>query len=353
MQSTITKNSPIRVLVIDDSSLAQKVLTKELSKDTRIQVVGTASDAFEASDIIPKLRPDVLTLDVNMPRLGGVEFLQQLMPQYPIPTIMVSSFTQRNGQITLDALSAGAVDFVTKPKGNDPEEFKQRMNELRSKICVASKAQVGKRIALKPSSASKLNTTKSEKKNTANKLIAIGASTGGTNAITTVLKAIPAASPAIAIVQHMPANFTTMFAERLNNQCQIEVKEAANGDRLTAGRALVAPGGKHMEVCKDSRGYWVKVSAGPPVSGHCPSVDVMMNSVAKVAGRQAVGAMLTGMGSDGAEGMLAMRKAGARCIAQDEKTSVVFGMPREAYRRGGAEKLVPIDKIASGLWSLL
>lgn len=340
-------NRKIRVLVIDDSSLVRTILSQGLNADPGIEVVGSAPDPYVARDRIVELKPDVLTLDVEMPRMDGVEFLRRLMPQYPLPVVMVSALTKRGQQITLDALDAGAVDFVTKPSTDVARGLSAMMLELRTKIKIASSANVGhfkeRKAALL---AGKVLSTPKALAVSTDKIIAIGASTGGTEAIRTIITRYPVNTPGVVIVQHMPAGFTRMFADRLNELCPMQVKEAENGDRVMAGRILIAPGEKQLRVRRSGGIYEVDCRPGEKVSGHCPSVDVMMHSVAEHVGRNAVGIMLTGMGRDGAAGMLAMHRAGARNIAQDEKSSVVFGMPKEAFTNGGAERLVPLDEIA-------
>ncbi|MGL6193963.1 MAG: protein-glutamate methylesterase/protein-glutamine glutaminase [Thermoguttaceae bacterium] len=345
----------IRVLIVDDSALVRQIISEGLQKDPNIEVCGTAGDPFAARDMIIKLRPDVLTLDVEMPKMSGVEFLQKLMPQYPVPVVMVSSLTERGQKITLDAMAAGAVDFVAKPKAN-PSALANMMDELRTKVKIASTANVSHwkhhsyaaTNAAPGSLAAKLAGSV-----LSSKICAIGASTGGTEALREVICGFPKNMPGTVVVQHMPAGFTKMFADRLNNLASVVVKEAEDGDLVVDGRVLIAHGGKQMEVVTNGTGWRVRVFDGPECCGHRPSVEVMMNSVAKVAGKRAVGAMLTGMGADGANGMKAMRDAGARCIAQDEATCVVFGMPKEAFARGGAEQLVPLNRVASVLIQLL
>ncbi len=344
----------VRVLVVDDSALVRQILTQGLSADPSIEVVGSAADPYQARDLIVALRPDVLTLDVEMPRMDGVEFLRRLMPQYPMPVVMVSSLTQKGKQITIDALEAGAVDFVAKPTADVARGLQAMMLELRVKVKIASTANVShwksQRPAVAPRPAAVSAGALAE---STDKVIAIGASTGGTEAIKKVITRFPASTPGVVIVQHMPAGFTRMFSDRLNQMCAMEVKEAETGDRVMPGRILIAPGEKHMRVLRSGGFYQVTCEAGEKVSGHCPSVDVLMHSVAKNVGANAVAAMLTGMGGDGADGMAAMRQAGARCIAQDEATCVVFGMPKVAFERGGAERLVPIDDIAPSLMRLM
>lgn len=344
----------IRVLVVDDSSLVRNILSAGLSQDPGIEVVATAPDPYVARDKIIKFHPDVITLDVEMPRMDGVEFLRKLMPQYPIPVVMVSSLTQRGKQITMDALEAGAVDFVSKPLANIAQGLNDMLMELRTKVKIASTANVShwksKReelfnANLVPSSSALAEST--------DKIVAIGASTGGTEAIRNVISRFPPSTPGVVIVQHMPPGFTKLFAERLNRLCAMEVKEAQTGDRVMMGRILIAPGDMHMTIVRSGGIYKVNCTPGEKVNGHCPSVDVLMSSVAKHVGPNAVGVMLTGMGRDGAAGMLEMQKAGAKNIAQDEATSIVFGMPKEAYANGGAEKLVALKNIAPEVIRLL
>lgn len=345
----------IRVLVVDDSALVRNILSQGLSMDPNIEVVGTASDPYIARDRIVELQPDVLTLDVEMPRMDGVAFLRKLMPQYPIPTVMVSSLTQRGKQITIDALDAGAVDFVAKPTTNVAAGLNAMLAELRAKVKIAATANVshwkGKKIVPRPQ-AGAVSGSKALAEST-DKVIAIGASTGGTEAIRRIVEGFPPNTPGVVIVQHMPGGFTKMFAERLNQLSPMEVREAQDGDRIRTGLILIAPGGMQMKVVRSGGFYLVRCGGSEKVSGHCPSVDVMMNSVAQNVGSNAVGAMLTGMGHDGSDGMLAMKTAGARCIAQDEASSVVFGMPKVAFEKGGAERLVTLDKIAPSILGLL
>lgn len=345
----------IRVLIIDDSPLVRRILEEGLSKDPNIEVCGTASDPYHARDEIVKLRPDVLTLDVEMPKMNGVEFLRRLMPQYPIPAVMVSSLTERGQKTTLEAMSAGAVDFVAKPKGNTGLE--QMIDELKTKIKIASTANVAhwkhKQYTPAAGAGGVGGKTVGGQQTNSTKICAIGASTGGTEALREVICGFPRTFVGTIVVQHMPAGFTKMFADRLNGLAQVIVKEAEDGDPICDGRVLIAPGGKQLEVIRAGIGWKVRVFDAPLCCGHRPSVEQMMNSVAKNVGKKAVGAMLTGMGADGANGMKAMRDAGARCIAQNEETCVVFGMPKEAYERGGAESLVPLPKISMTLQNLV
>jgi two-component system chemotaxis response regulator CheB len=344
----------IRVLVIDDSSLVREILSSGLAKDPGIEVVGAAPDAYVARDMIVRLNPDVLTLDVEMPRMDGVEFLRRLMPQHPLPIVMVSSLTQRGKQITLDALEAGAVDFVSKPSTNIVRGLSAMLMELCTKVKIASTASVAhwksKREALVPKGIVASSKALSE---STDKIIAIGASTGGTEAIKRVVSRFPANTPGVVIVQHMPPGFTRMFAERLNDISQMEVKEAETGDRVMTGRILIAPGDKHLTVIRSGGVYKAVCKGEELINGHCPSVDVLFFSVAEYVGANSVGVILTGMGRDGADGLLAMREAGSKNIAQDEATSVVFGMPKEALSKGGCKRLMPIDDIAPEVIKLI
>lgn len=345
----------VRVLIVDDSALVRQILSNGLKKDAGIEVVGTAADPYVARDEIIRLRPDVLTLDVEMPKMDGVEFLRRLMPQYPIPVVMVSSHTERGQKITLDAMQAGAVDFVAKPKAAGGEGLEGMMDELRAKVKIASTANVShwKHKQIQTGGPATPGGPKAVGHTLSNRVVAIGASTGGTEALREVICGFPRAMPGVVVVQHMPAGFTKMFADRLNSLAQVIVKEAEDGDQIVDGRVLIAPGGKQLEVVKFGAGWKVRTIDGPLVCGHRPSVEVMMDSVAKNVGKIAVAAMLTGMGADGANGMKRLRDTGARCIAQDEATCVVFGMPKEAYERGGAERLVPLPRIASTILSIL
>ena len=341
-------------MIVDDSALVCEILKERLAREPGIEVVGTAADAYGARDKIVQLQPDVMTLDVEMPHMNGVEFLRRLMPQYPIPVIMLSSLTKRGTRVALESLEAGAVDFVTKPSADLGYGLENMLMELCTKIKIASTANVShwkqRRIQLKPE---KKILPVAAFKRAEEKVIAIGASTGGIEAITEIVSKFPAETPGVVVVQHMPPIFTTMFADRLNSKCAMLVKEAVKGDMIKPGLVFIAPGDKHLRVEKSAAGYRLKISDENKVCGHRPSVEVMMQSMAQHVGPNAVGIMLSGMGSDGANGMLAMRKAGARTIAQDEATSIVFGMPKEAYERGGAERLLPLQKIAAEVIKLL
>lgn len=334
----------IRVLVVDDSALVRSILTKALSRDPEIEVVGAAPDVYVARDKIVLQKPHVVTLDVEMPRMDGVEFLKRLMPQYPIPVVMVSAMTAPGARVTLEALESGAVDFVLKPSSSFGNNLEDMIDELIDKIKAAAVVDVSRykgryhdRKLKKQSSGILSGST--------DKVVAIGASTGGTVALRQIIEAFPSDLPGTVIVQHMPPKFTKMFADKLDEIADVEVKEAQDGDRILRGRVLIAPGGLQMEVVRSGGRYHVRIKEGEKVNGHAPSVDVLFKSVARHVGSNAVGAILTGMGRDGADGMLEMRKNGARTMAQDEASSVVFGMPKEAFANGGAEKLLPLDDI--------
>lgn len=342
----------IKVLVVDDSALVRDILAQGLAMDPEIEVVGLAADPFVARDKIVRLKPDVLTLDVEMPRMDGVEFLRRLMPQYPLPVIVVSALTKKGAAITLAALEAGAVDVVTKPSTDIARSLNVMLGDLRNKVKIAASANVSAWRANQKSSIP-VSTDSHALAESTDKVIAVGASTGGTEAIRKILQSFPATIPGVVVVQHMPVGFTRHFADSLNDLCAMEVKEAKTGDRVLPGRALIAPGNRHMTVRRSGATYLVDCQPGEKVCGHCPSVEVLFESVVKYVGANAIGIMLTGMGSDGANGMVAMRQAGARTIAQDETTSVVFGMPKAAYERGGAECLLPLDVIPHAVMKLL
>ena len=336
-----------RVLIVDDSALVRQILTEGLSKQAGIEVVGTAPDPFIARDKIVKLKPDVLTLDVEMPRMDGIEFLKHLMPQHPMPVIIVSSLTEKGKEVTIQALKAGAIDFVTKPSSQfGGQGLSEILKELTVKVKMASKVDVSQwKVETKAKPVKLLRTNKALAETT-DKVVAIGASTGGTEALRKVINSLPRTFPGVVITQHMPPGFTKSFAASLDKTSEMEVREAKDGDRVMPGVALIAEGGKHLTVERRGGYYYAISKEGEKVSGHCPSVDVLLNSVAKAAGKNAVGAVLTGMGKDGAEGLLAMRTAGGRTMNQDEKTSVVYGMPKEAYNNGGSEAQVPIEDVS-------
>lgn len=334
----------IKVLVVDDSIVFRKLVSETLDAEPGICVVATAGDAYQARDMILKFEPDIMTLDIEMPRMNGIEFLKKLMPQYPIPTIMLSSVDKK----VFDAMEYGAVDFVNKPQNLNKEKLKKWIHsELVSRVRMAATVKVGK---YKRPEGKIVNSTDRTYKN---KIVAIGASTGGTEAILEVIHRFQPDIPGTVVVQHMPPGFTKMYAERLNNLCRVAVKEAENGDMVERGKVLLAPGDKHMRLKRVGGVYRVECSEGEKVSGHCPSVDVLFKSVAKAAASDAVGVILTGMGSDGAKGLLAMRKAGAHTIGEDEKSCIVYGMPKVAYDIGAVEKQVSLENIASQIYNTL
>jgi two-component system chemotaxis response regulator CheB len=341
----LTTRGKVRVLIVDDSMLFREALARGLSADPGIQVIATAVDPFMARDKIIEHEPDVMILDIELPRMNGIEFLQRLMPQYPIPVVVISA----NEANIFEAFKAGAVDFVSKPEGQNNRGMEALLNELIIKVKIASTAKVGH--WKKANENRRIRGTAI--KDIENKIIAIGASTGGTEALLRVLKTLPQEIPGIVIVQHMPPNFTKLYAERLNNLCLLEVKEAKNGDTLCPGRVLLAPGDFQMKLKKTGDTYRVECFQGERVNGHCPSVDVLFESVADKAGENAFGIILTGMGADGANGLLKMRKCGARTIGQDEASCTVYGMPKVAYNIGAVEKQVPLDEISDVLYQYL
>lgn len=333
----------IRVLVVDDSALVRKVLQAELSRYPDIEVVGTAGDPYVARDRIVELSPDVVTLDVEMPRMDGLTFLAKLMKYYPLPVVVVSSLTPENSELALRALDLGAVEVIAKPGStySTPDVGTRLVHAIRA----AAQARVARLTeperAVSAIPVSGIRTT--------HRLVAVGASTGGTRALEVVLRRLPSDAPGVLIVQHMPSGFTASFAQRLNGLCAVEVREACGGDVVVPGTALIAPGDRHMLLERDGTRYIVRLKQGPPVHHQRPAVDVLFHSVARNAGSNAVGVLLTGMGVDGARGLLAMRNRGAHTIAQDEASCVVFGMPREAIALGAAAEVVPLDRIADRL----
>ena len=346
----VVENKRIRVLVVDDSLFFRTAIVNELSKHPSIQVIGMASSAFEAKDKVMELNPDVMTLDVEMPKMNGIEFLKILMPQHPMPVIMVSAV---NG-IVFEAFKAGAVDFVVKPVSAKPDNLGGFVNDLVTKITIAANAKLR---TVKPASPQTLEVKPAEiitrRITNVSGLIAIGASTGGTEATSSILKSLPANIPAMVITQHMPPVFTKMYAQRLDKECALTVKEAEDGDLILPGHAYIAPGDKHLTVIKRAGTMVARCSAGDKVSGHCPSVDVLFDSVSKFCSQDTVGIILTGMGSDGAKGLLEMKEKGAYTIGQDEKSCVVYGMPMVAFKLGAVKKQVSLDKVADTLLDYL
>lgn len=386
----------IRVLCVDDSALIRELMAEIINAQPDMQVVATAPDPLVARDLIKRHEPDVLTLDVEMPRMDGLDFLERLMRLRPMPVVMVSSLTERGGEITLRALELGAVDFVSKPRLGIRGGMLEYAETIADKIRAAARARVrpAGRAVTSPSAggvqagsvlsnsaqsnpypssladrsvAASVAAPVSQDKESppaiaaasrrpllsSEKLIAVGASTGGTEAIRAVLQSLPADAPAILVTQHMPPGFTRSFAERLNGLCRIAVKEAAHGERILPGHAYIAPGDAHLTLSRSGANYVVTLDQRPPVNRHRPSVDVLFDSVARVAGRNAVGVILTGMGRDGARGLLQMREAGAHTIAQDEQSCVVYGMPREAVELGAAQSVLPLSRISGQLLHLV
>lgn len=335
----------IKVLIVDDSAVVRKIFSEELSKEPDMEVIGTAPDPIVARDKIVLLKPDVITLDLEMPRMDGLTFLKKLMKHFPLPVVIVSSMTHKGSQLAVEALESGAVEVLGKP--SDSYSTEDMSAQLKEMIRAAAGVQMS-RIPSTPSPSSAPTSPEPmavSVKETTQKIIAIGASTGGTEALKTILLNMPLNIPGIVIVQHMPAHFTSAFAERLQRICAIEVKEAQDGDSILNGRALIAPGNYHMLLRRNGAHYSINIKDGPLVHHHRPSVDVLFNSVAQNAGANAVGIILTGMGADGAQGMLKMKQAGAKTIAQDEATCVVFGMPKEAIRLEAVDRVAPLSRI--------
>lgn len=340
----------VRVLVVDDSAVVRNILSRELDMKGKIEVVGTAMDPYVAREKIVKLKPDVVTLDIEMPRMDGLTFLRKLMKYYPLPVIVVSSLAPEGGDMAMEALDIGAVDVLCKPGA--AYTVGDMAVQLREKVLAASKADMSK-IAKDKVNISSVAPVKHSLTRTTDKIVAIGASTGGTEAIKEVLLGYPSNAPGTLIVQHMPESFTRSFAERLNSLCEAEVREAVDGDTVRPGLVLIAPGNKHMVLRRSGARYYVNVKHGPFVYHQRPSVEVMFNSVAKYAGNNAVGVIMTGMGKDGALGLKAMKEAGAPTIGQDEQSCVVYGMPQEAAKQGAVQYVVPLSKIAGKIISLV
>ncbi|MGA9527802.1 MAG: chemotaxis response regulator protein-glutamate methylesterase [Terriglobales bacterium] len=347
------KTPKIRVLIVDDSALVRRTLSDVLSSDPEIEVIGVAADPFVASERIAEQVPDVITLDIEMPRMDGLTFLRKIMEQHPIPVVICSSLAEKGAQSALKAMEYGAVEIIAKPRvGN-----KQFLEESRSEICQVVKAAAGARLHPRSSHVVEPKLTADHVLaratgamiETTEKVVAVGASTGGTEALRTLLESLPPDCPGIVIVQHMPETFTRAFANRLDGLCEISVKEAETNDTVLRGRALIAPGNRHTLLKRSGARYFVDIKDGPLVSRHRPSVDVLFRSAARYAGQNAVGVILTGMGDDGANGMLEMKQAGAATIAQDERTCVVFGMPNEAIKRGAVDRVLPLESIAGAM----
>ncbi len=356
LQPTQTvQGKKIRVLVVDDSALVRRMLTEMLEQDPGIEVVGTAQDPFMARDKIKQLRPDVLTLDVEMPRMDGVTFLRNLMRLRPMPVVMVSTLTQKGSEITLNALELGAIDFIAKPTVDIAHALGDYAEELITKVKIASKAHVRMltTVSERQSADAVLPARTTKHFRTTDRLIALGASTGGTEAIREVLEVMPADSPAIVISQHIPEAFSKPFSERMNRCSQMIVTQASDGEQIVPGHVYIAPGDYHLLVVRDGARFRCQLSDGPAVNRHRPSVDVMFRSVAQNIGPNALAVLLTGMGADGAKGMQEMKNSGAHTIVQDEKTSVVWGMPGEAVKLGCVDDVVPLHRVAKTIHNVL
>ncbi len=348
----------IKVLIVDDSALVRQVVSQALAADPGIEVIGVASDPLFALQKMKSLWPDVLVIDIEMPRMDGITFLKKIMAEHPTPVVVCSSLAEKGAQATFEALSAGAVSIITKPKLGLKSFLEDSSNDIVQAVRSAARANLR---AVNAGAAAALNRprlsadamlspgTHRALERTTDQVVAIGTSTGGTQALEAVLTKLPATALGIVIVQHMPEKFTAMFAERLNGLCQIEVREARHGDRVIPGRALIAPGGKHMMLQRNGAQYVVDVADGPLINRHKPSVDVLFRSVAKFAGANALGIIMTGMGDDGARGLKEMHAAGARTIAQDEASCVVFGMPKEAIKLGAADQVMPLEQIPAAI----
>jgi two-component system, chemotaxis family, protein-glutamate methylesterase/glutaminase len=358
-----------RVLIIDDSAVVRQTLETIINADSRLEVMATASDPYFAANKIRKAIPDVITLDVEMPRMDGITFLKTLMSQRPVPVVIISSLTSKGTQTAMQALEFGAVEVLNKPQLGNTKKF---LEETSIKICdtikAASMAHVSRISPAKAKAVAGASNTPVARKysadaviknsprrsmiKTTDKVIAVGASTGGTEALRVFLEGLPHDAPGVVVVQHMPEHFTKSFADRLNALCKVTVKEAENNDTVLPGRVLIAPGNKHMLLKRSGARYYVEVKDGPLVNRHRPSVDVLFRSTAQYAGNNSIGIIMTGMGADGAKGLLEMKNAGARTIAQDEKSCVVFGMPKEAIKLEAADKIMPLDKIAAQVMSM-
>jgi two-component system, chemotaxis family, protein-glutamate methylesterase/glutaminase len=341
----------IKVLIVDDSAIVRKIFSEELSKEPDMEVVGTAPDPFVARDKIVFRKPDVITLDIEMPRMDGLTFLKKLMQYHPLPVVLVSSLTPQGSKMALEALEYGAVEVLAKP---GPSYSVGDMSaQLKEKIRAAARVNVDRLRTVSTALKNTSGPVSYALKETTQKVIAVGASTGGTEALKKILTMLPVNMPGLVIVQHMPAHFTASFAERLNKECRIEVREARDGDSVLDGVALIAPGNYHMLVTRSGARYRVTVKDGPLVHHQRPAVDVLFNSVSQYAGSNAIGVILTGMGSDGAAGMLKLKQGGAKTIAQDEASCIVFGMPREAIKLGGVDRVVPLERIPQEMIQLL
>ena len=343
-------SAPVSVFIVDDSAVVRQVLTGMLGADPGIRVAGAAPDPIFALQKMQRDWPDVIILDVEMPRMDGITFLKKLMRERPTPVVICSTLTEKGADTTLQALSAGAVDIITKPKIGLKDFLQAGSQHMVQVLKAAARARSGVlRAQSQPAEVDRKQMALVAMSRTTDQVVALGTSTGGTQALEAVLTRLPADCPGIVVVQHMPEKFTAAFANRLNQLCRCEVREAVDGDRVIPGLVLVAPGGRHMQLRRSGAQYRVGVADGPPVNRHKPSVDVLFRSVAATAGRNALGIIMTGMGDDGAKGLLAMRQAGAHTIAQDRETSVVFGMPREAIEIGAAIEILPLGEMAEAI----
>ncbi|MFN9774456.1 MAG: chemotaxis response regulator protein-glutamate methylesterase, partial [Burkholderiales bacterium] len=354
----------IRVVVVDDSALIRSMLSSLINSQPDMECVGTANDPYQAREIIRNLDPDVITLDVEMPRMDGLDFLEKLMRLRPMPVVMVSTLTERGAETTLRALELGAIDFVAKPRIGIAQGLQEMGAEIADKLRIAARARIERRTVVRPAPPAATpraagaggtpagtpplvkSVPIAYSRSSTEKIVAIGSSTGGTEALREVLTQLPADCPAVLVTQHMPPGFTKSFADRLNSLCRMHVKEAEHGERVLPGHVYVAPGGRHLALGRSGANYVIELGDGPPVNRHRPSVEVLFKSVARHAGRNAIGIMLTGMGRDGADAMKELRDAGAHNIAQDEASCVVYGMPREAVASGGVHEVLPLQKIA-------
>jgi two-component system chemotaxis response regulator CheB len=341
----------IKVFIVDDSAVVRKIFSEEIGKEPDMEVLGTAPDPFVARDKIVLSKPDVMTLDIEMPRMDGLTFLKKLMQFYPLPVIIVSSLTPRGSKMAMEALENGAIDVLSKPGSS--YSVGDMSVQLKEKIRAAAGVNMSRVQPTPPTERVAVGKITRALSETTQKIIAMGASTGGTEALKEVLLGMPLNTPGIVIVQHMPPQFTTAFAERLNRICEIEIREAKDGDSVLNGQALIAPGNFHMLLKRSGSRYYVNVKDGPLVHHQRPAVDVLFNSVAQYAGANAIGVILTGMGADGASGMLSMKEAGSKNIAQDEATSVVFGMPKEAIKTGAVDKIVPLERVSQEIAHLV
>ena len=344
----------IRVLIVDDSAVVRQTMTEILASDPRIEVIGTAADPYLAAERMLHEMPDVITLDIEMPRMDGLTFLEKIMTQHPVPVVICSSLSQAGAESTLRALELGAAEIIAKPRVGTSQFLRESRELLCDAVCAAAVARLRRpstRFEVEPKLTADAVLAKSSRAMlaTTDQVILIGASTGGTEALRVVLEALPPDSPGVVIVQHMPEHFTRAFAKRLDSLCQISVKEAEHDDTVLRGRALIAPGDRHVLVKRSGARYFVEIRGGPLVSRHRPSVDVLFRSGARYAGKNALGVLMTGMGDDGARGLLELKTAGAATIAQDEHTCVVFGMPQVAIKLGAADRVVPLDEIAPAI----